>query len=113
MSQPDRPQVTSPIPQASLSQDEDKIPIGANIRAHIYSWLILAGFLVFPGTFSSLSTFTTLSNSANGELVQNAVKNIPLLPLAFLCCLVGTVKLAYIWRDQRTNYVWLISYIFL
>ncbi|PMD44646.1 hypothetical protein L207DRAFT_389875, partial [Hyaloscypha variabilis F] len=43
-----------------------------NVRAILFSWLILARYVVFLGTFTSLKT---LSNSS-GKIIQDTIKNV-------------------------------------
>lgn len=83
-----------------------------NIGAGISAWLILAGYIVLPNTFTSLKASKTLSGSKNGKLVQNAVQNIELLPLAGILCFIGVVWTCKLWYTWRKNYVWLITRIF-
>jgi len=46
-----------------------------NILAALFSWLTLAGYVVIPGTFTSLRDSEKLGNSESGRVVQNAVQN--------------------------------------
>jgi hypothetical protein len=124
-----RPQPIPGNPKA-LNQDEKYIPYKAptmqtpymvmsvqaneastwhNALAAIFSWLILAGYVVFPGTFTSLQNSDSLNNSGRGKFVQYTVKNVPLLPVAGVCCIVGTVGIYRLWRKWWKNYVWLIA----
>jgi hypothetical protein len=84
-----------------------------NVLAAIYSWVTLAGLIVFPGTFTSLANSDSLGNIKGGLVVQDAIQNIPLLPLAGFCCLTGTIGSCLLWRKWRKNYVWLVRQIFL
>ena len=65
----------------------DTIPRLDNILASFFTWLLLAGYLVFPVTFISLSDSKALSQVGQdgGELgaaVANSIKNAPLLYIA-------------------------------
>jgi hypothetical protein len=80
-----------------------------NVRAAFWPWLTLAGFVVFPGTFTSLQNSKSLKDSQSGKLVQYTVKNVPLLPFAGVCCLFGIVETLRIGWKWRKNYVWLNS----
>lgn len=77
-----------------------------------FSWMILAGFIFFPGTFTSLENSESLRESKNGKAVQHAVQNIPLLPFAVVFCLVGIVGSCWLWWKWSKNYVWLVERIF-
>jgi hypothetical protein len=84
-----------------------------NFRAALYSWITLAGFIVLPATFTSLENSGSLSDSKSGQIVQDVVQNVPLLAIAGLGCLVGTVGSCWLWYKWRDNYVWLLARIFL
>lgn len=83
-----------------------------NFFAALFAWLTLAGYVVFPNTFTSLKASTTLGESQGGKIVQKAVQNIPLVPVAAFCYIVGTVGTFWLWRKWRTNYVWLSQHLF-
>lgn len=67
-----------------------------NIFAALFQWLTLAGYLVVPGTFTSIKNSETFGDSKGGKAVQDAVQNIPLLLLAGLSCLIGTSGTCYL-----------------
>ncbi|KAF3768210.1 hypothetical protein M406DRAFT_250189, partial [Cryphonectria parasitica EP155] len=79
----------------------NEVPIWYNVTAAAASWIMLAGFFTFPGSFTSLKTSHTLENS---HLVQ-AVANIPLLAIASVCYAIGAIGLCLLWSEFRTNYV--------
>lgn len=83
------------------------------IGAALFSWLILAGYLVLPNTFTSLQSSKTLSGSKGGQLLQSTVRNVQLLPFAGVLCLIGVAGISRLWYKWRRNYVWLITYIFM
>jgi hypothetical protein len=82
------------------------------ISAAVFTWLILAGYLVIPNTFTSLQSSKVLSGSKGGKIIQSTVQNVQLLPFAGALCLIGTVGISWLWSRWRTNYVWLIRNIF-
>ena len=89
----------------------DKVPFIHNTAASAACWLLLAGFVVLPGTFSTLSTV----NATNGTLeatVIHAVQNIPLFVIAYILCGVGSGGMIYLWWRWRANYIWLLNKIF-
>lgn len=59
-----------------------------NILTGLFSWFILAGYVVFSGTFTSLQKSNSLDNSKSDRIVKDVVQYISLLPLAGLCYLV-------------------------
>ncbi|RSL40610.1 hypothetical protein CEP54_016068 [Fusarium duplospermum] len=83
------------------------------VLAAVANWLFLAGFVVFPGTFATISQATTLGDSQTGRVVQHAVQNTPLLVVGSLCCFTGGVGMGWVGWSQRHNYVWLSDRIFL
>ncbi|KAH8653974.1 hypothetical protein BGZ60DRAFT_460367 [Tricladium varicosporioides] len=87
-------------------------PIWDNLLAAFFSWLTLAGYVVFPGTFTSLEHSQTLTSSNSGKFIQQTVKKA-LLATAGLCCFFGTVGTSWLWYVWRDNAVWLIGHIFL
>jgi len=95
----------------------DKIPRLHNVYAGVFTWLILAGYIVFPGTFTSLKESDTLQNAANRHRAEKAildtVQNASLLWVAGFCCLIGVVGIIWLWKKWRTNYIWLVNRIFL
>lgn len=122
-----------PVPQQPFSETQVNVPsetqtkqtpymvmsIQANqarrrytISAGLFSWLILAGYLVLPNTFTSLKSSKALSESKGGQILQSTVQNVQLLPFAGILCLIGTAGTSWLWYKWRRNYVWLITYIF-
>ncbi|GLA21325.1 hypothetical protein AnigIFM62618_010632, partial [Aspergillus niger] len=64
----------------------DHMPWIYNIIASVAHWVLLAGYLVIPGTFTSLQTSEKLKqalidNGAN-KAVLNKIQNPPLLAIA-------------------------------
>ncbi|KAK9342183.1 hypothetical protein V1522DRAFT_440656 [Lipomyces starkeyi] len=45
-------------------------PLWDSVRAAFFSWLTLAGYVVFPGTFTSLKSSQTLAASNGGRFIQ-------------------------------------------
>lgn len=96
--------------------DLDTIPRLHNILASFFTWILLAGYIVFPGTFTSIQDSTTnplIENNTTAEKVLKHVKNAPLLWIAGFCCGIGVCGMAWLWWRWRNNFVWLINRIFL
>ena len=93
----------------------DKIPVLYNILSSIFTWLLLAGYMVFPATFSSIRNSQALANRAGkaGKLVSTAVQHIPLLYLAAICCVCGAAGMSWLGWLWRKNYVWILNRIVL
>ncbi|UKZ62418.1 uncharacterized protein TrAtP1_003668 [Trichoderma atroviride] len=101
--------------QMLLHQDE--IPLLHNILAAVLVWLLLAGFLVFPGTFTSLQKSVeghdsnTLGDQA-AKLIVRSIKNIPLLYMAAIMCGISVFGMLYLAFRHARNYVWLVNKLF-
>lgn len=97
---------------------QDDIPLLHNILAAVFVWLLLAGFLVFPGTFTSLQKSVeghdakTLSDQA-ARLIVTSIKNIPLLVIAAIMCGISSFGMLYLASRHAKNYVWLVNKLFL
>lgn len=105
------PTLTTPYMVMTLQANE--APRRDNLLAALFSWLVLAGYVVFPATFTSAERSGSLSNSRGGKVVQDAIQNVPLLPFASLCYLVGIYGTARFWRKWQNNHVWLLAHIFM
>lgn len=82
-----------------------------NILAGVFSWLLLAGYLVLPGTFTSIRNSRTLSEGAGnaGKVVVKAAQNLPLLWLAGFCCGVASLGMLFLCRIWYSNYKWMLD----
>jgi len=96
--------------------DLDIIPRMHNIYASFFTWILLAGFIIFPGTFTSLSSLaddSALNNSKTASDFVRRVKHVPLLYIAAFCSGIGAMGMIWLWWRWRANYVWLLNRIFL
>ncbi|UKZ92345.1 uncharacterized protein TrAFT101_007305 [Trichoderma asperellum] len=99
---------------------QDDIPLLHNILAAVLVWLLLAGFLVFPGTFTSLQESVerkgddahTLSDQA-AKFIVKSIKNIPLLVIAAAMCAISSFGMLFLAFRHAKNYVWLVNKLFL
>ena len=97
----------------------DKIPRLYNILASLFTWILLASFIVVPGTFTTFKeskAFQDADHSDDNEVahaIAHSIANIALLWLAGSFCIVGIVGCILLWCRWRENYVWLINRIFL
>ncbi|KAF8154712.1 hypothetical protein B0H34DRAFT_717552 [Crassisporium funariophilum] len=89
----------------------DDIPRLHNMYAGFFTWILLAGFILFPGTFTSLQNLSA-SGQVESRLV-NAVTHIPLFVIAWLCCGIGGTGMMWLWWRWRKNYLWALNRIFL
>jgi predicted histidine transporter YuiF (NhaC family) len=89
-----------------------------NICAGISTWLLLAAFMIIPGTFTSLrdsSLFRNVSQADNTALVKdilNSVSHVGLFWVAGFFYFIGLSGCISLWRVWRHNYVWLMNNIF-
>lgn len=112
--------VTSNGTQPSLSSryldmlvKVDETPFIRNIFASLFTWLLLAGYIVFPGAFTSLSNANDLNKFGNvGKAVLTDIQK-SLLWVAGVCCILSALGIGWLWRKCRANYVWLEYNLFL
>jgi len=98
----------------------DEIPRLHNILAAVCTWILLAGFIVLPGTFTSFQNSPQFkeanSDSDKGSLEHNilhGISHMGLLWVAAICSISGALGSCVLWVRWRRNYVWLINRIFL
>lgn len=97
--------------------DLDTIPRMYNIFAALFAWLMLAGFVTLPGTFTSLGGSLGrqpgIADSDVAEAVLHSVGNVPLLVVGATCCGLGAAGLVWLSVKWRRNYVWLLNKLYL
>ncbi|CAI6337318.1 unnamed protein product [Periconia digitata] len=94
----------------------DDVPKLHNFLASGFTWILLAGYIVFPATFNKLQNDERLDEKANNRLKAEALataRNIPLLYIAAFACGIGVVGSLWLWWKHRKNYVWVINRVFL
>jgi hypothetical protein len=85
-----------------------------NLLSSAFVWLLLAGYIVFPATFTKLQrTDSKPSDNGFSAAALQTVRNIPLLYVAAFACGVGVAGCLWLWWQHRKNYVWVIHRIFL
>ncbi len=89
----------------------DEIPRLHNILAGVFGWLLLAGYLVLPGTFTSIRNSRVLEEGAGkaGKVVVKAAQNLPLLWVAGFCCGVASLGMVFLGRFWYNNYIWMTN----
>jgi len=88
----------------------EEVPRTHNLLSGLFTWIILAGFVVLPGTFSALEGIQ--SNSGEFEKVLHTMRHLPLLIIAFGFCGLGACGMCLLWWRWSHNYVWLLNSIF-
>lgn len=94
----------------------DNVPKLHNILASFFTWVLLAGYIVFPATFKKWQTDDDLEKKADNEAKAHALataRNIPLLYIAAFACGIGVLGCLWLWWVHRKNYVWVINRVFL
>lgn len=97
--------------------EADEISWQHNVFASAAHWTLLAGYLVIPGTFTSLQKSDAIQSglieNKAGELILSTIQNPPLLVIACVFFFVGLSSMGWLFYKNRTNYIWLISRIFM
>ncbi|KAJ5033176.1 hypothetical protein NUH16_003092 [Penicillium rubens] len=101
-----------------MLREEAEMDISFNITVGVANWALLAGYLVIPGTFTSLQTLNQVERilQANeaGRTVLHTIQNPPLLGIACLLLVSGIGALMWLlhFPKIRGNYIWLINRLF-
>lgn len=97
--------------------EADEISWQHNVFASAAHWTLLAGYLVIPGTFTSLQKSDAIQSglieNKAGELILSTIQNPPLLVIACVFFFAGLLSMGWLFYKNRTNYIWLISRIFM
>jgi len=81
--------------------------------AGFFNWILLAGFILFPGTFTSLQNLGGGSSGQVAQLLVHQVTRIPLFVIAWVCTGIGAAGMLWLCWRWRKNYVWALNKIFL
>ena len=101
-----------------MLREEAQMDMRFSITVGAANWALLAGYLVIPGTFTSLQTSnqveTTLQTNKAGRTVLHMIQNPPLLAIACLLFVSGIAALMWLMHfpKLRGNYPWLINKVF-
>ncbi|KAJ5267689.1 hypothetical protein N7478_010497 [Penicillium angulare] len=115
----DVPRPRSESRYARMLREEAEVQFTYNIIASTANWVLLAGYLVVPGTFTSLQTSNQVESALNhngaGRHILHTIHNPPLLGIACLFLMVGAFALLWLFhfRQLRYVYTWLINKIFM
>ena len=98
----------------------DTIPKIYNFLAALSTWILLAGYVLLPGAFTSLQNMPAPVDSSDPDYDPNVVqtwilervRNTPLLYIASAYSTFGVLGMCLLWFRWRSNYVWIINRIF-
>jgi hypothetical protein len=97
--------------------DLDYIPWYYNVISSITNWVLLAGYLVIPGTFTSLQKSDLLnddlSTNETGQAIVASIQNPPILAIACAFLVMGLTGMVWLFWKRRDNYIWLINRLFM
>ncbi|KAG8800267.1 hypothetical protein FRC16_003251 [Serendipita sp. 398] len=95
--------------------DLDSVPSWHNLLVALCAWLLLAGFVIFPGTFTSIQNIDEQGDGIGNieRWILHHVKNLPLLVVAGVCCGLGAIGMVAFWIRWHSNYVWVCNRVFL
>ncbi|KAF2648247.1 hypothetical protein K491DRAFT_722744 [Lophiostoma macrostomum CBS 122681] len=95
-----------------LFDANNSIPMWYSILASGFTWIVLAGWIVFPATFNKWQDDKGSDHEAQNELerkVLGTVRNLPLLYIATFACFIGVAGCVWLWYKRRKNYIWVIG----
>jgi hypothetical protein len=84
-----------------------RVPRKHTAAAAVFSYVILAGFIVLPGAFKSLDKAQPDSQAA--RRVYDIAHQIPIFAISGVMCLTGLLGTIFLWHKYSDNPVWLIS----
>lgn len=88
-----------------------------NFLSSFASWVLLAGYLVIPGTFTTLQKSENLKSGLRdgrtGRAILSTIQNPPLVAIACSFLSIGASIMVYLFFRWRHNYFWLINRLFL
>ncbi|KAF8581882.1 hypothetical protein K439DRAFT_1392276 [Ramaria rubella] len=91
----------------------DAVPRMHNLASSFFTWILLAGFVVLPATFTSIDDVQEDGRPQIEINLLRVVKNLPLFVVAGVCCAIGASGMLWLWKRWSDNYVWLINRIFM
>ena len=95
----------------------EEVPWYLNQLAEFAHWTLLAGYLVIPGTFTSLQKSESLEKNLGkteaGKAIVNTIKNPPLVAIAVFLFVLGAVLTVWLFWKQKHNYIWLVNRLFM
>jgi hypothetical protein len=100
-----------------MLKEEAQMDLKYNLCAVAANWVLLAGYLVVPGTFTSLKESDeveqTLQKNDAGRVLLKTIQNPPLLVIACIFLVAGILILGWLSAVFKESYTWLINRIFM
>lgn len=90
---------------------QESIGLRYFVLAGFLSWLMLAGLLVSPSTYSSVRFHVIDQTGDIARVVVSSLLSIPLLCIALFLCVVATIGLVWLWWKMRRNHIWVSNQI--
>ncbi|KAL5362273.1 hypothetical protein BJX96DRAFT_177007 [Aspergillus floccosus] len=88
-----------------------------NVLASAANWALLAGYLVIPGTFTTLQKSSAFEDKINSTFQEKAilgsVQNPPLAAIACTFFFMGLISMVCLYCRWAGNYIWVINRLFL
>ncbi|KAE8332982.1 hypothetical protein BDV39DRAFT_166113 [Aspergillus sergii] len=88
-----------------------------NFLSGFASWILLAGYLVVPGTFTTLQSSHTvkqeLDTNPTKKAVLSTIQNPPLIGISCSLLVIGALTMTYLFFRWKQNYFWLINRLFI
>ncbi|KAK0658924.1 hypothetical protein QBC41DRAFT_369073 [Cercophora samala] len=110
-------------PYMSILLSLDKIPRLHNILSTLFLFLLLAGYVIIPGSFTALSRppldpssaipVNLGSNTTPDKKLLLSKANTATMVIGFVFIIVGTFGTAWLGLKWRRNYVWLLNKLYL
>lgn len=100
-----------------MSQTIERTPWW-NILAAGFTWMLLAGFIVLPGTYTDFQSNIQKSDiikaaeedqSNVGNKILTSIANVGLLGVAVALCAIGAAGIVTLLVWWRKNYIWIIN----
>jgi hypothetical protein len=101
--------LTVNIEYISILLELDTIHWLYNVLASAVNWALLAGYLVIPGTFTTLQKSTTLEDKIDStfqkKAILSSVQNPPLAAIVCTFFCTGLISMICLYRRWAGNYI--------
>ncbi|KAK4236424.1 hypothetical protein C8A03DRAFT_45575 [Achaetomium macrosporum] len=108
-----------PTPYTNMLLSLDKIPRRHNILVLLFVWILLAGFVILPGSFTSAKrkqdgeASVQVPAGGGGGKLSLTPANTAALVIGFVCIVAGAFGSAWLALRWRRNYVWLLNKLYM